>query len=173
MGVLVTMLWVPELSTLDLAEGDARWAALRKGARPDPAAQSHARRRSQTMLLLRKVEAGGLGFPSSGYAGDLRADLSAASAESVVLRLVVRPCVSAKVQQRKRRCFGHMRPAWSGARKGTLHPARPASWCWLLLCAARALCRRCRRLQRRGRQPSKPVILGAHDRRRRALQSGT
>ncbi len=32
-GVLVTLLWVPELSSLDLAEGDARWAALRKGAR--------------------------------------------------------------------------------------------------------------------------------------------
>ena len=32
MGVLVTLLWVPELSTLDLAEGDLRWAALRRGA---------------------------------------------------------------------------------------------------------------------------------------------
>ncbi|KAK9839247.1 hypothetical protein WJX81_004005 [Elliptochloris bilobata] len=28
MGVLVTLLWVPELCTLDLAEGDLRWAAL-------------------------------------------------------------------------------------------------------------------------------------------------
>ena len=32
MGVLVTLLWVPELSTLDLAEGDLRWAALCRGA---------------------------------------------------------------------------------------------------------------------------------------------
>ena len=32
MGVLVTLLWVPELCMLDLAEGDLRWAALCRGA---------------------------------------------------------------------------------------------------------------------------------------------
>jgi len=75
MGVLVTMLWVPELSTLDLAEGDARWAALRKGARPGPPAQSRACRHSQTLLSSAQLHRCSVRMGVIGYVWDLRADL--------------------------------------------------------------------------------------------------